>query len=920
LNAEKHKFRWCERLFEHIPIKITLPSSLFCKTCIIDSILHSKSGIGATIPQLNVKQLDFEPGFRTDGSFLINLPAWIPPVKLITGYVQMDLLGGGATLATGRFLEGFSFDTRNPGAPFSLDIILKREISSAVQAIINHLLVKDQSDLPLTVGASGFIMGRDSAHPIITFSKITVDMKLEELRPQIQDISYGILSSFKRPGLLKIHGLDLDVKSSTSITAGLESTLLNPINIGLDIGSVGVGVLVDSIPLARFQLPPIALKPGYQGFNIMLDAIVAVGGEKSSSAMGAIVEDITHQSQSHTAFSGLEVGGLIIHPKNSINGSGTIDMLSQIRIKIPADVIHSAVGFILSDMGSVDAMIDASPLIPSEDQLLAMRPAPKSVQLIALPGSSLRAGFSAEYANPLPVTIRIPYAEVSVCLGDLNHEMVAIGLSGLDLNRGRGLINLSVQMDFNHLESEMPSKVELFFSNFLSGKISPAIGVKKISFGLNPNDKNTILQDIALDLTAITDRLGWIGPRLHEYLESYLMEYIDANSINIHSTLAKRGVNVGLGHDLSVSFESIDLNFRPSKEIMLHIIGNYLIPFDVDISLPFLSAFVSLDAIPFVGAEIEGIVLNSRAYDNQISLKMLINTYDEDALADELGHISDLIRKRGTISSSLQFSKLVFGKSREDITQVFSQVKVPLPLGSVWKVVSRIIDQFTNTVSVYDVVESLGVQIHSVKTLTLPQQTIKCDADVAFNLMNISVSGLGYFFTDIALTQTPLFSVMSPGISFNPGLNTINVSTSIQFPSSIEIQDKIAFLVSDVVSGKLQLVNESSFDISGVTFGASESESIRFLSKVQLDIPANLLLNPTILNFGLATLKRVLDTDFDHIVENILRRLNVYSVNIDASKSSHISVDGRVGVQGIPFNFDLEMGHFDGLATLNEER
>jgi hypothetical protein len=162
--------------------------------------------------------------------------------------------------------------------------------------------------------------------------------------------------------------------------------------------------------------------------------------------------------------------------------------------------------------------------------------------------------------------------------------------------------------------------------------------------------------------------------------------------------------------------------------------------------------------------------------------------------------------------------------------------------------------------------------------------------------------------------------VVSPGISFNPGLNTINVSTNIHFPSSMEIQDKMALLVSDVVSGKLQLVNESSFGIYGVTFGASEAESIRFLSKVQLDIPANLLLNPTILNFALSTMKKVLKTDFDHLIENIMQRLNVYSVDLDASDSSHMSIDGLVGIQGIPFKFDLEMGHIDGLATLNEER
>lgn len=918
MDESKRKFRWCEKLFEQIPIRITLPASLLCKSCIINSILNSNSGASASISQMSVKQLDLNPGFGTKGLFHINLPNWIPPVVLNFGYIQMDIWGGGASLITGRFPQGFLFDTRNPEAAFMLEMILKADIAAQVQAMIDYLFLLEHSSLPLSVGASGLFIGKDAAHQIITFSKIFVDMKLEDLRPHIVDISNTLIRSYSRPGIVKLQGLDLDVKSSTSILAGFQSNIFNPTSITLDIGSISIGVASDGESLARIQLPQMSVIPGLQAFNLSMDAQIA-SGDSPFNAVGAIIEDITHQAQNHGTFSGFELSGLIFYPRNHPNGPGKIDMLSQIVIKIPSSLIHSLVESILSDTAAGDSVIDMSAFIPSEKQLVEMRPVLRAVEFRALPGSTLKAGFSAEYTNPLPISIIMPYAEATLTLGDFNHEMMTVGLSGLRLNRGRGLINLNAYMEFNRVDPELPSNFGLLVSNFISGQIYPSLGIKNITFGLNSNDKNRILQDISLDLQFITNHLGWIGPRLSEYLEHFLMEYLDANAINIHGSLQKRGLYIGLGDSLSVSVQDIDVGFLPSKEIMIQILGNYVIPFDVDVSLPYFGAFISLDDLPFVGAEIEGIVINGRS-DDRLSFKMILKAYDDDALADQLGLLSDSIRKNEPISNSLQFSKVVFGESREDITSVFSEIKLPLPLSSVWKLSSRVIEQFTRTVSIDDLIESLGVQIHSINAVTLPKQTIRCGADVAFNVINMSVSGLGYIFSDIGLTQTPLLSVISPGISFNPGLNVMNVSTDIQFPSSLEIQDKVALLVSDVVSGKLQIVNESKFDISGVVFGVSESESIRFLRKVQLDIPASLLLNPTILNFVLSTVKKVLNTDFPHLVENILGRMNVYSVSLDASESSHMSLDGIIGIKGIPLKLNLEVGHFDGLATLNEER
>ena len=916
LDESKKTFLWCKKLLQDIPVKILLPASLICKSCLIDSILRDESGLNVAVSNMNINQLQNEPGFNAHGSFHLGLPVWLPPILLNIGFLQLDMWGVGRPLAAVRLTQGITYDMRNPYSDFLLDLIFKDGISPQIQELCDAILLERHTSA--TVGIGGIVMGKDSSHHIVTFSKIFVDMNFEDLRSKLFAAFDHFLPTLLKPNLFRLQGFNLHVKSSKLITTGFEADFFNPTNFGLDIGSVRFSVQSAGEYLGRLDVPPLSLKPGTQGLNISVDA--SMGGVQSN-ALSSIVEAITHQTQHSGDFPGFELKDLQIFPKDSRNGQGIIDMLYGVTVTISPSFIHKTIMQIIQNIGSADSIVDVSALIPSENEISLMMPVAKALSLKALPNTTLSAGIIAEYVNPLAISIRVPYFEVTVSLGGLDKEMMTFGLSGLEINRGRGLIKMDSFIKFKSFDSELAANFGLLYSNFLNGTINPAIGIKKISFGLNSNDKNQILENIELDLTFLTDHLGWIGPHFANYIEEFVMKFIDANSINIRSAMEKRSLIVGVGNSSLISFDDIDVGFGQSKEVFVSILAKIIIPFDIEVSLPFIRTFISIDDDPFVNIDIEGIVINNKfKFRDSLSLKTVLKFYDSDALADRFGEISKLIHNNKRSMSSLHLSRFELGENSQDLIRIFSEIRLPVPLESIWEIALRLIYQFKDANSLDQIIESFGLQIHGVSALTLPNRSIRCGADVAFNLVNMSISDLGYFYSDVSLTGTPFLSIISPGISLSPGRNTMNFSSNIQFPSSEDIQEKIALLASDLSSGTLELVNDSYFGLSEFRFGTSESDSIKFLRKVKIDIPAKLLLNPTILKFGIATVKKLLNSDLTHLIENVLQRLILNSMSLDALESSYISVNGSVGVRDIPASIDMKMGHFVVLATFNEER
>ncbi|KAI8850188.1 hypothetical protein BC829DRAFT_390044 [Chytridium lagenaria] len=149
-----------------------------------------------------------------------------------------------------------------------------------------------------------------------------------------------------------------------------------------------------------------------------------------------------------------------------------------------------------------------------------------------------------------------------------------------------------------------------------------------------------------------------------------------------------------------------------------------------------------------------------------------------------------------------------------------------------------------------------------------------------------------------------------------PAAQNLDVKAKIAFPSSKQIQDKVAAFASKLLKDGYGSTSES-IAASGIVFGVSKEDSITALSKARVLLPSKSLItekNVEVL-LGLIGLKAG-----DLTLDGLLKRLDVRGVNLDASMEGKVRVDAAVGLKGLNLAATADLGFAGLTATLDSTR
>jgi hypothetical protein len=171
----------------------------------------------------------------------------------------------------------------------------------------------------------------------------------------------------------------------------------------------------------------------------------------------------------------------------------------------------------------------------------------------------------------------------------------------------------------------------------------------------------------------------------------------------------------------------------------------------------------------------------------------------------------------------------------------------------------------------------------------------------------------------VGIDDIPFTSLHSTGFALVPSNNALEFNANLNFPSSDSIQDKLANLVSKVVGQNFKDVTERAL-VSNIRFGTSESDTIDILNKVALNVPISILLNDKVLSLLVAIVQNSLDFDIRHIdPKSLIERVTLQKLNFDAGHAEGFLLEADAAMSKIPMVLDVDIGHYQGSALLNDE-
>ena len=772
----------------------------------------------------DITQLTDQPGFSADALVGLKIPL---ALSAYLGYGSVDLTVQSESIATTSLPLGINI-TQSADTALRGNVVLKPNTTRPIQALIDSLF--GVSSVQGTVGIANLMMGGQGQPPIQTFNMLKFELQAEHLSPivnQLRASSSGLLATVLQPGMIKVKGFDLDVRSSQEVIFGLQQDLNNQFNASLAVGAFSCSIGLSGTPVLDFGINQFGISRGLAPLNLA-GQIAFKNAENSTEAM------LKLQSGDATIeISNVRIGG----------GPGAagpvIDMLAPIRVPIPVSLIAGALTAAAS-IPITQSPIDLSAMLPTMEMLSNLSLQVSGVQFMVASQATMKTSISAQLNNPLPISIRVPHFASTVTLGGKDSPLLTIQVSGLTLNRGPTTLQLSTDIVFPQSDQTMSDKVAALVQNILTGRMEPSIGIRDVSFGSGPQDKNALISMVHVDVGALFNQLGdmstaasGILAQLTPMLQSVAGRLIQ--QLNFAVTPAQGGIMIQIMPNLLIHVQEVALIMLPGKQISAAVAVGLTLPFPLIASIPLCGISLGIDSLPFVTVSVKGVNVSGPSSTMRIETQLTI--FDAAPLAELLGQISEAVLQGAPLANSIRVSGALIGAAESDMIASFSKVALPLPLSLLQQSAGQagnVLGLMASRIDFIGILHSFGLGLNSVFTRGLEGKRVQAGAGVVLRNANM-VLDIGHSSVSISIDNLPFMAMEGAEVKLSPQTKILNANALVVFPSSEAIQERVGAIFATVMQQGLAGL-QSSILVTGFTFGASAQDHILCFSQIRLVI------------------------------------------------------------------------------------
>ena len=917
-GTARKNFAWCDLLSAAHTIRFVLPA--IDKASLIDTISSmsptsshsvqkrdpSSSSLPFKIKNMQVNQLSEAPGFEAKGSVDVTYPAGLPQLSVNTGFFSIGLTVDKADMVGIEMPTGLQFYPKAQGTNIDANAILSRDpnFSVSAQKLVDIVM---HTDAPSTgVGINGLRFGNSATQNIVTFSKIAMQADSKMLMDKLDlnsMMSSFSLSKLLPAGTLKLEGGDLAVESSSDVTLGFQSTIKNPLNIGLSMGAVSLDFLLDDNTLVKLGLPPINLPADSGPFKSEVAMKLSNGDNGLSDKVSSVAAAFLNKDPAISILAGIT--SLRLVPQGS-NSNAVIDQLSPLKIQVAVSKFTSAS---FPSLTSSDSPIDLSAVMPSSDIIDKLDVKAHFVQLVVQPQAKIALGGDAGYNNPLPLSAKVPFLSSSVKLN--NEAALDAAITGISLQRVNGAIQLRVNTQF-HNGGSTPDNMNSLVNGFLDGGLSTSIAISNIYFGGSSSDRNNLLSAVNLDISSMAaDFASQHGPSMKSKISDMVHSALSGGSSSSSNSDGLMSFDGPMG--ISATINGMDVQLQPNSVMNTGIQAAANIPFQVMVDVPFLAAALNLNDIHFVDLGLTGTKLEGNgkvALSN--AARIAIN--DIDSIADAVAALAQAFTNGDPLPGSIGGGNILLGVSPSDTIDAFSKVAASLSTKSLGDMMHTI----SSKINVSSLLNKVDLKLEEMQLQALPQRALQASASASLqNDFHITLQGIGYLGASAGLDGINVVDITSPGMNIGGGVNNVNIAGKLAFPSSGEIQDKVASFGNHLSDNGLGHTDEL-FTVARPVFGVSESDHIKILSKAVIGLSSSSILNHDNFESMMKIIKNMAhesSLNMSSIISSF--KLNKAGVNFNPSKTMDVSA--ACGVD-IPIKAKIDMPFFEGGINFGRDK
>ena len=285
--------------------------------------------------------------------------------------------------------------------------------------------------------------------------------------------------------------------------------------------------------------------------------------------------------------------------------------------------------------------------------------------------------------------------------------------------------------------------------------------------------------------------------------------------------------SVSLSKDVKTALEYANVRILPADTIGFTASTSIISQFTFDIEFPYLSVVPGIDGVDF------GFINSNLSIQSEkLSVGGEIQIFDTDQLADCVDQLYQSFETGKVTPATLGASKLVFGYSLTDSIQLFSKISL-----------EHKVDDISGPEPQSLSSSMPSIKLNNVSITGLPNRAVLVDSQIEFiNNYTVTVSGLGYFASSIGLDEVSIVDISSSGAEISHGSNQLNAYLKAFFPSSPDIQNKVASFGSNLWNNYGNTSEKIS--CNRILFGVDEQDYIRAFSKIKILVDSSKLFSP----------------------------------------------------------------------------
>ncbi|KAF9400313.1 hypothetical protein BGX21_004567 [Mortierella sp. AD011] len=733
------------------------------------------------------------------------------------------------------------------------------QIETDIANLVNYFMANTTTSPVNDLVVSKPLLGVSTSDNIQTFSLITVSVPLSSLLVEAKAYVAKMLSglggvSTSSMSLSSIV-VDLNSPSTINLQGGVSiASLTLPADIS--ISYVGASVALDATPLADITIPMLNLTSANNALSVNFQALIDLQeGQDASSQVAKLVGSLLYPGQVTPP-----TDVVIYDPVFGGDKNHLFHILSQVKFNIALAPYLKQIGALLSGTTS------GSNLLSDLDigSLVIDLNSPQTI--------GIDAAISIKNVT-IPAEIKLNYVGINVAIDAVGLANIAV--PSFTLASSNGALAITAHVDVTLLPSDdLTTAITSLVTDVLSNKTASTTNLvlSGAVFGGSSTNVFTILQGIAIPIN--------VAPYINELPTLIAGQDTLSSKVSFGAFVVDLNSPQVIGIDTSVSIKDVTL---PAQ-----------------IKLNYVGANVAIGQVPLAKLSIPKFSMTPSNGNLDISLHLDLALQESQALTQTVsGLVQTILAGKSLDTTSLVISGAAFGGSSTKVFTFLEGVKIPLDVTSY---LNQAIASFGQD-SASSLLSSITVS-DLVVDLNAPQ-VIGIDAAVLVKNVTLPAEiKLNYVGANIAIESVPLAQVSVPQFSFAPQGSdlALKVHVDIGLLSSSKLSSAISGLVSAVLGN--ETLSETDLIISGVTFGASSTNSFTILEGVT--IPVNIATY-------IAKIGNTLTS-----AGSSLSSIGLSDLVINLNKAPTIGIDADVAIHDLTLPATLNVGYVGLTIAVND--